>query len=277
MQFLVDTYGFDRLRATLAALGEGADINAALAQNFAPLADLDAAFAKFARARADKVAGPHDLRPPNDRLGNALAQLDRKNLYGQLTQARELMQAGRGIEARFILKGLTADGFYLPGRENVHQRLAEVCRELGDTAGERDALTAIAEHESDALEAVSRLLEIAEAAGDAAAAARWADQWLTINPLAPTPWRALFTAREKSGETATAIAAGDTLLRLDPPDRAAIHYRLAQLWEDTDVEQARHHVLQALEEAPRFRRAHALLDALPLSADVAAVQKVSTP
>jgi tetratricopeptide (TPR) repeat protein len=270
VQFLVDTYGFDRLRATLAALGEGADINAALAQHFAPLEELDAAFARFARAKADEVAGPFDLRPPDERLGNALALLDRKNLYGQLRQARELEQAGRGLEARFILKGLTADGFYLPGRENVHQRLAEVCRDLGDTAGERDALIVIAEHESDALEAVARLLEIAEAAGDPAAAARWADQWLTINPLAPTPWRALFTAREKTGDTPAAIAAGNKLLRLDPPDRAAIHFRLAQLWLKSDPEQARHHVLLALEEAPRFRHAHALLDELPPAPDVAA-------
>ncbi|MGH8020145.1 MAG: hypothetical protein ACREIA_18070, partial [Opitutaceae bacterium] len=99
-------------------------------------------------------------------------------------------------------------------------------------------------------------------------AIRWADRWLAINPLAPTPWRALLTAREENGDLAAAAAAGRTLLALDPPDRPAIHFRVARALRDTDVEAARLEVLLALEEAPRFREAHQLLLHLPPSPDL---------
>jgi tetratricopeptide (TPR) repeat protein len=271
VRFLIDTYGFDKLRATLVDLGNASEINAALARNFVPLEKLDADFAEYAKAAANTVAGPFDLRPPDERqLSIAIAQIDRRNFFGQLQRARSMMQASRWLEARLVLKNLTVDNFYLPGRENVYGLLARVCRELGDAAGEREALTVVVTHEGDALDAVTRLLELAEAADEADAAARWADHWITINPLAPTPWRALLNAREQLGDAPGAIIAGETLLKLDPPDRAAIHFRLARQLEKTNADEARRHVLLALEEAPRFRDAHALLATLPPSADVAA-------
>jgi uncharacterized protein HemY len=47
---------------------------------------------------------------------------------------------------------------------------------------------------------------------------------------------------------------------MDPVDPAAIDFKLARAhWQLKDREQARHHVLRALEEAPRYRDAHRLL------------------
>jgi hypothetical protein len=46
---------------------------------------------------------------------------------------------------------------------------------------------------------------------------------------------------------------------LDPPDPAEAHYRLARLLHQAGDPAAKRHVLQALEEAPRFREAHRLL------------------
>ena len=54
------------------------------------------------------------------------------------------------------------------------------------------------------------------------------------------------------------------LLQLDPPDLPGIHYRLAkQLQATGDLAGARLQVLQALEDAPRFRAAYELLSKLP--------------
>lgn len=275
VQFLAETYGFERLRAMLAALGEGASINDALAQHIAPLEELDAAFETFARAEADRVAAGYDLRPPDDRFGGTLAAANRRSVFGQLEKAREMLQTGRALEARFILKRMAGDGIYLPGPGNIHHLLAEVCRELGDTEGERAALTTIVEHEGDALDAVTRLLELAQQANDPAATARWADHWISINPIAPTPWRALFAANEARDDAAAAVEAGKTLLRLDPPDRVVIHHRIGRLLKASDPAEARHHVLLALEEAPRFRAAHELLADLPPGPGVAA--ELTTP
>ena len=63
-----------------------------------------------------------------------------------------------------------------------------------------------------------------------------------------------------------AVSAGETLLRLDPPDRANIHYQLATALEPSDLTAARRHILQALEDAPRFRAAYDLLDRIPAPA-----------
>jgi hypothetical protein len=49
------------------------------------------------------------------------------------------------------------------------------------------------------------------------------------------------------------------MLLLDPPDPAEVHFRLARLLRKAGDPAAKRHVLQALEEAPRFRDAHRLL------------------
>ncbi|HSH94959.1 MAG TPA: hypothetical protein VK968_12490, partial [Roseimicrobium sp.] len=56
-----------------------------------------------------------------------------------------------------------------------------------------------------------------------------------------------------------AIDSYTTLLKLDPPDIADAHFRLARLLAKQDPKSAKRHVLQALEEAPRFQAALALL------------------
>jgi hypothetical protein len=58
------------------------------------------------------------------------------------------------------------------------------------------------------------------------------------------------------------------MLLLDPPDPADVHYHLAGLMAKTGNPEAKRQVLQALEEAPRFRDAYKLL--LQLSSGEAA-------
>jgi hypothetical protein len=73
----------------------------------------------------------------------------------------------------------------------------------------------------------------------------------------------LLGAQEQEEEYAAAAHAGEVLLQLDPPDFASIHLRVARQWLPSDPARARRHVLQALEEAPRFRAAYDLLATLP--------------
>jgi tetratricopeptide (TPR) repeat protein len=269
VQFLVERYGFEKLRATLAALRDGADMNDALAQNVAPLEQLDPAFVEYATASAKTLGGDFDLAKPDNPIAANLAALNPRNFDARMQRAREAIEAEDWAGAKTQLDELAARGTYLPGEDNAQPLLARVCRELGDTAGEKSALVTIIEHEGDALDAVTRLLTIAEDAHDANEAARWANAWLAINPLAQTPWRSLLTANETLGHPREAAAAGDALLKLDPPDRPAVNYRIARQLQTIDPEAARLHVLLALEDAPRFRDAHALLATLPPGAGVA--------
>jgi uncharacterized protein HemY len=59
------------------------------------------------------------------------------------------------------------------------------------------------------------------------------------------------------------VGAWQTLLLLDPPNPAEVHFQLAKLLKPTDAVAAKRHVLQALEDAPRHRAALELLLEMP--------------
>jgi len=78
--------------------------------------------------------------------------------------------------------------------------------------------------------------------------------------LVALPHRYLAQASEKLDAVQTAIPAYRALLELDPPDPAEVHYHLARLLHQAGSSgEARRQVLQALEEAPRYRDALRLL------------------
>ena len=130
---------------------------------------------------------------------------------------------------------------------------------MKETEAERAVLASLTALDPDATEAYLRLMELSAAAKDWAAVALNAERYLAVNPLLAAPHQQLARASEELGKTKPAIGSYQTLLLLDPPDLAEVHYRLAKLLHQSGDATARRHVLQALEEAPRFRDAHKLL------------------
>jgi tetratricopeptide (TPR) repeat protein len=105
-----------------------------------------------------------------------------------------------------------------------------------------------------------RLMELDTGAGDWNGVAENAERFLAANPLVAQPYRYLALASEKLGQPDPAIRSFGRMLLLDPSDPAEIHYHLARLLRQKgDAAGAKRHVLQALEEAPRFRDAQRLL------------------
>ena len=84
---------------------------------------------------------------------------------------------------------------------------------------------------------------------------------LAINPLISLPHRALAESSMATGDSAQAITSYRKLLLLDPPDPVDVHYQLARLLHarSGSEAEAERQVLQALEDAPRFRDAQRLL------------------
>jgi tetratricopeptide (TPR) repeat protein len=103
------------------------------------------------------------------------------------------------------------------------------------------------------------LIELAALDEDWDVVRKTAEKYLAVNPLVPQPYRYLAKASEALEEPAAAIQAYRTMLLLDPPDPAEVHYRLARLLFQSGDPAAKRHVLKALEEAPRYRDAHKLL------------------
>jgi tetratricopeptide (TPR) repeat protein len=134
-----------------------------------------------------------------------------------------------------------------------------VDRALGQSAAERAALSQWTELDDNAADANLRLIELAREGGDWPAEKKAAERFLAINPLVVPPYRALSEASEKLGDLPGAVAAARTELELGPSDPPEVHFQLARLLQRSHDPEARLQVLQALEDAPRFREALALL------------------
>ena len=67
---------------------------------------------------------------------------------------------------------------------------------------------------------------------------------------------------QQTGNTAATIRPLKRLLLLDPADPVDLHFRLATALAGPSPLEAKRHVLQALEDAPRFRAAQKLLTRL---------------
>jgi tetratricopeptide (TPR) repeat protein len=102
-------------------------------------------------------------------------------------------------------------------------------------------------------------MELNSAARDWPAVMLNAQRYLAVDPLMPFPYRFLAQASEQTAQPRVAIEAYRALLQLEPPDLAEAHFQLARLLHQTGDPEARRQVLEALEEAPRYREALRLL------------------
>ncbi len=265
VEWLVKKWGMEKMRALLADLARGVDINAALAARFAPIEKLDAEFAAHARELANATGPKLDWTKPapadlasETKLTAWLAKTP-NNFAAMMEQARLFITAQRWIDAKMVLLRIIA--LYPDQHDSggAYAMLAESHRRLGETADEERMLNKVAELCSDAPEAYARLAEIAAERKDWKAVLLNAERFTAVNPLAPAPHRSIAEAREATGDKPGAIRAYRTVLALNPPDQPEIHYRLARILHATGDAAAKREVLLALEEAPRFRAAHALL------------------
>ena len=263
VDFLVHEYGMDTLKKVLTDLGKGEEINKALGAHTKDIDDLEGDFEKFARAKAEKFAPGMDWEKPEP---DELRKADEKwfaertnNYYALVFQAKKLMREKEFAAAKEPLNRLIELFPGHVGRDSPYPLLAEVHRSLNETNEERRVLEAYVERDADAVEAYLRLMELAAADEDWNVVRKTAERFLAVNPLVAPPYRYLAKASEALEQPPVAIQAYRTILLLDPPDPAEVHYRLARLLFQAGDPAAKRHVLKALEEAPRYRDGHKLL------------------
>jgi tetratricopeptide (TPR) repeat protein len=265
VEFIVQKFGFDMLQKILSDLRDGLEINQAIAARTASLPEVEKQFDAFARALAKNLAPGTDLEKPPDRQSETDALVWKtahpNNYYLRLRKAQELMEAKRWAEAKPVLESL-AESYHGESRaENPDWLLAVTQRNLQETNAELATLQKFAAQESDFVDLFARLIELSRAQTNWPDVTKYGGRFLAINPLVTLPHRALAEAAVATGNDAQAITAYRKWLWLDPPDPAAVHFQLARLLHksgDADAE-AKRQVLEALEEAPRFRDAQRLL------------------
>jgi tetratricopeptide (TPR) repeat protein len=273
VEFLVKQFGLDAIKKILRELGEGTEINAAIAKHTAPLDKVEKDFEKFAKERAEKLAPELSFEKPEP--GDEDVADASKNFYVLTRHAKKLLREKKWKEAKAPLEKLIQFFPGYTGSDNAYWLLGEAHRHLGETNEERVVLTTLAGLKADDMDTYARLMELDAAAKDWAAVATNAARYLAVNPLVATPYRHLAQASEALGQRDAAIQACQTLLLLDPPDPAGAYFQLARLLHQAGDPSAKRHLLQALEEAPRFREGHKLL--LEMNRAAAATAPASKP
>ncbi|TWU31547.1 tetratricopeptide repeat protein [Novipirellula artificiosorum] len=266
VEFIIEKYGIEALRKILVDLGDGMDIKDALGRNVGSTAKLDSEFAEHAKTLANAFGAKADWsrdgfpeRPSQQQLTDWLKT--HPHNYWALTTAAEMAIAAKQYElAADYLKQLDELGTFTGEQNGPLERLSIVYRQLGQVDAERNTLSRIINHSSDALPSLNRLIELSKASKDWKQVANYSDQVLAIQPLLPGGHQSLAEAAEQLDQPARAINPLTALTYMQPVDPAGLHYRLAKALADSDQsDQAKHHVLIALDEAPRYRDAHQLL------------------
>jgi tetratricopeptide (TPR) repeat protein len=197
------------------------------------------------------------------------------NFWVMSRRAQQFAEEKQWAEAKPILEHMVRLYPDFTGPESAYRLLAAAHRNLGETNVERQVLAKFAELDDSAPDAYSRLMELGAAAQDWPAVFQNAQRYLAVNPLVASPYRSLAEAGIHTGQTQTAIGAYRALLALDPPDPAEVRLRLGQLLHRSGDPAARRQVLQALEEAPRYREALQLL--LEITGESPSAKAAGTP
>lgn len=279
VEFLIERSGFAALKAILAALGEGVEINTAIATYAGPIKKIEKEFEAFARKRAEALAPQVDWERPEEQPINpadkeALAQwlADHPNSHWALQQyALSLLAAEQWEQAKKPLGKLIALYPEYVGQGNAYELLAQAHHHLDEIEQEIGVLIQLARRSANAGQAYERLTEIGVAREEWRQVVENGDKYLAVYPMLGTiHWR-LGQAHEALGQADQAIASYRRLLWLEPPDPVEVHYRLARLLRSGDPAAAKRHILEALADAPRFRRGHRLL--LELREEPAMIQE----
>jgi tetratricopeptide (TPR) repeat protein len=223
----------------------------------------------IAQRNKDETSPPSPSPPPDEsprqniRVNNfdweSWAKAHPTNFYAMTARAQQLIDKEDWPGAKAILTNLLELCPDNVGSQSAYVMLAETYRALSQTNEERGVLERFAERDERSIDAYARLMELDQMTQDWKSVALNAMRYRAVNPLVPVPYRFLADAAEKTGDTHSAIEAGRALLELDPADPAEAHFRLARLLFRVGDPTAKRQVLQALEEAPRYRGALGLL------------------
>lgn len=238
-EYIAEAHGDEALQRILAAYRAGkSTIQAVEASLEIPHDALDAAFAEYLDER---FAG---LDP--DAFGEAM---------GEASNAAEQDDWEAVAEAAHR----AVASFPTPDPPSPYPLLAEAQMRLGDRLAAAETLLAYWRAGGRSTSALIRLVETLEESGRAALALDVRRSLALVAPLDPgnrTRLGDALLAREPREALDEYLAAQS----LDPHDAADAHYRIARAYHRlNDTENARRHVLLALEIAPRFSDALSLL------------------
>ncbi len=262
VEYWIEKYGIKSLQRVLNDLSVGISIQEALGRETGGIEALDAEFAEHAIAKANSLGANADFArleepfPSSTQEWQAWLDSNPKSYWGMLGLCQALIEERQWTSALPIAKKLI-EAFPDDASEKSGRALAAaIYRKLEQTDDERQALVAIEQRSSDCLDVLLRLIQVDLQNSNQKAVLEWCDRILEIDPTRSSVHEDRAAAAEFLGRPSEAIDSLDAIMALEPIDATVVHYRLAKLLLAVDKkEEAKRHVLQALEESPRYREA----------------------
>lgn len=271
-------HGFPAIVDMLRAYRDGASNEEAFERALGVrLEDFDTDFADFLNERfsaavaamgdeeGSEMAAPENpLAVPDIATLEAEVARNPRRFVPRMALGQALFREGRGAEAAEHFEAALGMFPQYGGPDGAHWFLGRIRAEEGDTeaaAAHYRALLRLNESHYDARLALGELLDGEAGVGtDPVAAAEVLRHVPYIHPYEIEDHERLAALMEQAGDLDGAIAERRAVVALGPVDRAAAHFQLARvLHRSGDAAAARSAVLAALEIAPNYEEALALL------------------
>ena len=193
-----------------------------------------------------------------ERFDATVANLD--EFVAKLGQGRALAQRGQTAEAIPALLRAKALFPQYGGDDGPAWQLAMIYKAQGDTRRAAEELKSLVSVNETSYQAHMELADLLEKLGDPKGAAEALDGAMYINPFDLAAHQRLAGFYGAAGDPSKVVRERRAVLALAPVDRAEALYQLAVAYRAAgDAAAARKTVLRALEDAPNFEKAQALL------------------
>ena len=265
---LVTAYGQPAMFALLRSYGAGLETEAAIKAVYGVTPDqLQAGFTEYLRTAFGPLRAA--LAAPEIPAGAtraelvALARRHPSSFAVQMALAEQL--AGENDDAGAIAQFERAAALVpvATGKESPHARIAEIARARGDRARAARAYEAVLEVDHTDVESARALAALVDPGVEPARSERAWSRVAGLDPFDIAAHTALGRFALARRDAPAAVRAFRVALAGRPPDRAAAHYDLAQAYLLAgDRKEAKRQTLYALEIAPAYEPAQALLLAL---------------
>jgi tetratricopeptide (TPR) repeat protein len=253
VRWMVEVKGRSALREVLIDLGEGVPVLKALEKRYGKGEELDREFFAYAKRWASVQGGALDWRDAADTAADDAARSD---YFAVMARVRKAMGVKDWKAAEQDLRRVVKEAPLVRDEEKgPWMLLARARRELGDAAGEREALEAALRLDHSMPTAWERLMELVELSGDEKDQLRVSEGYLGVDPLNAGLLTKRVSWLEKAGRITEAVDECVRVKRLEPERGARWDSRIGVLLAGVDNGRARRHLLDALAINPRDRKA----------------------
>jgi tetratricopeptide (TPR) repeat protein len=263
VEFWIERFGIQGLHRLLEDLAIGMRSEEALARLSGSLELLDQEFVEFAQKKGAQMATEADFtRPPRNPQVDLPTWIEEHphSYWGRQQAMAAAIRTKNWATAREQAQALVALWPADSSDEGIYWQLANICRELGDSEAEYEALAQLSERASAPRSGLLRLLDLNVQRQEWDGALKTSELLLGINPLSQTLQEHRSLAAEKLSNPVVALAALQAQQALGPIDPASVRHRMAVAsLQLGNRQQSKRYCLQALEESPRFVDALTLL------------------